>query len=290
MAIVYFHRRKDTNEIFYVGIGKTRARAKSTQARSNFWKGIVKKYGYYIEIAHSDLTWDEACELEIKYIKEFGRRDLGLGNLVNMTDGGEGVIGKSVDARRRIGEAHRGKKLSKETREKLSKRLKVVMNELPQETKKRMSRKGMKHTKESIKKISIAGKLRCGKPLTEDAKKKISEKRKQFYLNGGKHHMLGKSHSEETKRKISESNKGKISHNKDVPMSEEQKEKISKVRKEKGLSKGENNGRAKLTLDIANQIRQEYSEGNILQRELAVKYEVSSRLISAIVNRKVWNY
>jgi hypothetical protein len=44
-----------------------------------------------------------------------------------------------------------------------------------------------------------------GKSHSEETKRKISEK-----LSGEKHPMYGKSHSEETKRKISEAHKGKI--------------------------------------------------------------------------------
>jgi hypothetical protein len=40
-----------------------------------------------------DLTWEQACEKEIEFIKLYGRSDLGLGSLCNLTEGGEGVIG-----------------------------------------------------------------------------------------------------------------------------------------------------------------------------------------------------
>ena len=93
-TLVYYHRRKDTNEVFYVGIGKE-GRPYVSQNRNTWWWNIVNKVGYDVEIVHTDLTWDEAVEYEIKYIKEFGRADLGLGNLVNLTDGGEGTRGVS---------------------------------------------------------------------------------------------------------------------------------------------------------------------------------------------------
>jgi len=110
MAVVYFHRRKDTNKVFYVGIGKTRARSKSTISRNKFWWSIVNKVAYDIEIVHNDLSWDEACKLEIKYIKEFGRRDLGLGELVNMTDGGDGIENPSQETRKKISKGVSGEK------------------------------------------------------------------------------------------------------------------------------------------------------------------------------------
>ncbi len=36
------------------------------------------------------MSWEDAIELEILLISWFGRKDLKLGTLVNMTDGGEG--------------------------------------------------------------------------------------------------------------------------------------------------------------------------------------------------------
>ena len=66
-----------------------------------------------------------------------------------------------------------------------------------------------------------------GKPMSEEQRKKISEKQR-----GEKHHMYGKHHSEETKRKIGEKNKGRTH-------SEEVKKKISIMAKER-LSNPEN--------------------------------------------------
>jgi len=90
MAIVYQHRRNDTNDIFYIGIGDgNRDRHKSKSGRNKHWKNIVNKYGYTIELLFTDVTIEEARQIEMYLIKYYGRADLGLGNLVNMTDGGE---------------------------------------------------------------------------------------------------------------------------------------------------------------------------------------------------------
>lgn len=89
---VYHHYRKDTGEIFYVGVGHSK-RAYSKQSRNNYWHNIVNKCGYTIKIVKQDLTWEEACKEEKRLIKLYGRKDLGLGTLVNMTDGGDGTIG-----------------------------------------------------------------------------------------------------------------------------------------------------------------------------------------------------
>jgi Mor family transcriptional regulator len=104
MAVVYKHTRMDNGLPFYIGIGKTIKRAKSKRERNKYWHNIVNKYGYNIEILHTNISWEEACELEKKYIKQYGRTDLGLGPLVNMTDGGEGVINISQESRKKIRE------------------------------------------------------------------------------------------------------------------------------------------------------------------------------------------
>lgn len=52
--------------------------------------------------------------------------------------------------------------------------------------------------------------------------------------------------------------------------------------------KGEQHGRAKLTLKDVNAIRELYSKGNISQREIANKYNMGESTISSIINYKTW--
>lgn len=94
MAIVYRHRRNDTNEVFYIGIGTTEKRAASCIARNKMWHSVVKKAGgFYYDIIYHSISWNEACAEEKRFILEYGRRDLNTGILVNMTDGGDGLNG-----------------------------------------------------------------------------------------------------------------------------------------------------------------------------------------------------
>jgi hypothetical protein len=110
MAIVYIHRRLDIEDnfknVFYVGIGKLKKRANQTyHSRSQYWKNVINKCGEYkVEITHNNLIWEEACSIEKYLISFYGRKDLGLGNLCNLTDGGDGVCNWSDDLRKKHSE------------------------------------------------------------------------------------------------------------------------------------------------------------------------------------------
>lgn len=121
MAVVYLHKRKDNKEVFYVGIGKTERRAYRVDQRNRYWRNIYKKHGHIVEIIFDNISWEEACRREIDLILKYGRKDLGTGNLCNMTAGGEGGYGRTLteDHKRKISESHKGKKMSQEHMEKL---------------------------------------------------------------------------------------------------------------------------------------------------------------------------
>ena len=90
--VVYRHINTDTLEVFYVGIGNKK-RPKSKFSRNRLWNEYVKENpNYYVEIIAVDLSHEDACELEMLLIEEYGRQNLNTGCLVNMTRGGEGVL------------------------------------------------------------------------------------------------------------------------------------------------------------------------------------------------------
>ena len=93
MAVVYQHRIPNKGDIFYIGIGKDKKRAFTKSNRNEFWHNVVNKYGYEIEILVEDVSWEVACEIEKELIKKYGRRCKNQGTLVNITEGGEGVLG-----------------------------------------------------------------------------------------------------------------------------------------------------------------------------------------------------
>lgn len=94
---VYLHRKVTTNEVFYVGKGSGR-RAYDKVARSTWWKKTVAKHGYTVEIYMDNLQEWYALELEAELIAYYGRKDLDLGTLVNVSDGGQaGPVGFKLD-------------------------------------------------------------------------------------------------------------------------------------------------------------------------------------------------
>ena len=104
MAVLYRHL-KPCGEVFYIGIGTKEERAYTTKQRNIFWKRTHSNYGCEVQILKSDLTWKDACELEKMLISWYGRRDLGLGTLTNLTDGGEGQENPSECTRQKMRDA-----------------------------------------------------------------------------------------------------------------------------------------------------------------------------------------
>ena len=98
------------NETFYVGIGNEK-RPYSKSGRSDWWRKTVAKYEYTVDILVTDLTWDQACDLEIHFVRKYGRRNKGLGPLINLTDGGEGAHGliMSPEAKLKLSQHRLGK-------------------------------------------------------------------------------------------------------------------------------------------------------------------------------------
>ena len=90
MSLVYQHRRKDTGEIFYIGIGETEKRAYDKTGRNNIWKRIAQETEYDIEIIKNNITRKEARDIERRLIEQYGRRDKKTGILANKSIGGEG--------------------------------------------------------------------------------------------------------------------------------------------------------------------------------------------------------
>lgn len=141
---VYFDPTREY-EAFYVGKG-TGVRSHRHLTRTDnhpFTRRLQKmaKQGVIPIIErYEDLAEEAALSLEVALIAEIGRKDLGTGPLLNLTDGGEGTSGRiHTDAtKKKIGEkskerthspeiikkiknSNKGKMRSDETRQRMSK-------------------------------------------------------------------------------------------------------------------------------------------------------------------------
>lgn len=155
---VYLHVKESDGTVFYVGKG-TKFRWSRVYDRTQHWKNTAIKHGVICQIVAHDLSAEEALVLEKKLIASYGRQDQKTGCLVNLTDGGEGVVNYvwTEEHRKKISEAGMGRKHTDEFKQMVSKL--HTGKVLSVETKKRISD------------------ARKGKPL--------SEKQKQSLLNRG---------------------------------------------------------------------------------------------------------
>lgn len=118
---LYRHIRIDKDEPFYIGIGENKdksikgeyKRAFSRDQRSNFWHRIIDKTGYIVEVVFETNSLLEIKNKEKEFIKLYGRSDLGLGTLCNLTDGGDGTHGMkfSKESILKMIKAKKGKKI-----------------------------------------------------------------------------------------------------------------------------------------------------------------------------------
>jgi hypothetical protein len=205
MAYVYKHIRNDTNEIFYIGIGddKNYDRAYQKKSRNLFWKHIINKTSYSVEIIEDNLSWENACLKEIEYIKKFGRRDLGTGLLVNLTDGGEGLHNPAISVRNQIRSHFFGK-----TRIEIYgfEKAKEITNIILKNT----GKKRNNEFKES-QRVKVLGEKNpmYGKSHTNEFK----QERREYLLKNNP----GKNKTEITKKNISESKIGVPNKYKGIP-------------------------------------------------------------------------
>ena len=132
---LYRHIRNDNDNVFYIGVGTKKdnsdfnceknefLRAYSKRSRNKFWKNIINKTDYDIEIMLESNNYDFILEKEKEFIELYGRRDENSGTLCNLTEGGNGIVGNIVseETRSKMSKWQIGKSLSKECKDKISK-------------------------------------------------------------------------------------------------------------------------------------------------------------------------
>jgi hypothetical protein len=202
MYYTYLWLREDSTP-YYVGKGS------KNRAYISFSHGVHKPTDKSRIIIYPAESETNAFETEIALIWYYGRKDLGLGCLRNLTDGGENppkMYGKrSKETCRRISEALKGGVRTEEHRKKISDTLKAYT--IPESvrikmvTALRLKLVGKKHpiSEENRKKISMSLTGKPGHKSTEETNQKIRLK------------ATGRKHSAETRLKmsISAKNRGK---------------------------------------------------------------------------------
>lgn len=161
----YCHIRKDTNEVFYIGMCKNKRRPYSKEGRNHKWVEVVSKTEYSVEVLSEHDTIDEAFREEARSISEY-RRICNGGTLTNMTDGGAGCAGLDADSKDRIRNAFLGIKRPKEFGEKVSASSKGKI--ISEATRAKIS--------EALKKIDRSHIKR--KQLSEETRRRMSEAQK----------------------------------------------------------------------------------------------------------------
>lgn len=183
---VYEHYTGDTNELFYVGVAKSSKRATSKVSRNKYWLNYSNKHGFTHEIVFESSSWEECLKKEIELIQKYGRKDLGNGPLLNMTDGGEGFMNPSEESRKKISDKLTG--ITRDDEFKNQVRQRMLGSTVSAQVKAKMSAAhknvdktyliGRKISDDSRLKISKSKKgvsIGVGKVLTDDHKKAISD-------------------------------------------------------------------------------------------------------------------
>ena len=190
---IYEHTRLDTGEVFYVGKGtikKTNSygRSQERSRRSDLWKKVINKTEYRIDIVFEHESEKKVFEKECELIKLYGRKDLGLGPLVNFTDGGDGTSGaiRSDRFKEKVSKTHKNKVVSEKTKSLIKEKRKTqiitpkhrenISIGLKGKTKGSVSPlRGLKRPKEIGEKIS---KSKIGHTVSEESRMKISKAHK----------------------------------------------------------------------------------------------------------------
>jgi hypothetical protein len=176
---------RNNDRFFYIGKGhgyRAINHLKNSANRENNSKQAtvkaIRNDGYEPGVVYlfKQLTEEQAHQKEIELIAFYGRKDLGLGHLTNLTNGGEGTSGHkhTEETKKKMREADRSAynrtaPVSEETKAKLS----ALLTGKPGRT------KGHKWTEEQKTNLS---KVRVGSKCPTKGKKRVYREDGSFYF------------------------------------------------------------------------------------------------------------
>lgn len=216
-CIVYCHISPSGK--VYIGISHKTLEQRSGSGSnyySKYFKNAIKKYGWdnFKHITLIDkLSWEEACECEKYLISKYKTNNPKFG--YNLTEGGEGCFGyhHTEISKQKISNHNKGKCVSKDTREKLSIKLKNYYKNNPE-----ILKTNSENMKNKWKEISYRNKVinsHTGYIMSDEQKEKIRKGN------------LGKTLSENSKKVLSE--KVKLQHKKEKSLGIKRKTNSKKV-------------------------------------------------------------
>jgi NUMOD3 motif len=182
MFFVYAHYRADSpdSDPFYIGKGKNIRDL--SKKRNRFWTNIANKHGFVAKKLKENLTEQEAWDLEISLIAQYGKLIDNTGCLANITNGGEGASGTihTAETKAKWSAAKKGK-----TWEEIY---------------------GVEQTAVMREKSKAQA---CKRIFSDETRRKLSEAKQ-----GEKNPMYGKTITGEHSRKLSQAKIGKPSNSK----------------------------------------------------------------------------
>ena len=166
MSYVYRYTCPVRNEVIYIGKGSRADRKFAHLGRKDKHPltqriGWIRKQGLepLIDVIVDGIDDEFACLVEQEVIAKYGRKDLGRGPLLNLTDGGEGILGL------------------KQPREVVEKRAAKLRGRVMGP--RTWSNAGYKFTAEQRAKVSAASKARA--PQSEETKAKRAQSIKEWW-------------------------------------------------------------------------------------------------------------